>query len=736
MHRPQRLEGPRARLGVVQVLVLALLATLGGRLWYLQVRSGPEFQAAAAANDLRSVATPAVRGDILDDQGHPLVANQATLEVTADLSTLQQQPKGGVEVLNRLAALLGIPEQQIEQQIRLCSSKVSQPCWAGSPYQPVPVAANVPTAVGLEILEDHDKFPGITAQSAAVRTYPAPFGANAAQMLGYLSPVTSTELAKPGNDFQPTDMVGRSGLEAEYDSILRGKSGVAEVAVDNLGRAVRTVSQTVPVPGDDIVTTIDAHVQAVAEKALAGAIQSTHAVWDAETNSYGKANSGAVVVLNVNTGGVVAMASYPTYDPNVWTGGIKPQVYAQLTSTAAGTPLLDRGYQGEYPPGSTFKAVTTSAMLGDGFPSNGTYDCSPAFAVGTQIFHNFEGEAYGPISLKRAIEVSCDTVFYKVAYDMWVKDGGNKPVAHPADPVQSMALDFGLGKDTGIDLPGESPGLIQTRAEKLASWQQNKADWCEHGKDGYPDVAATDPARAAYLKEIAYENCLDGWQFRGGDAVLEAIGQGGVEVTPLQLARVYATIANGGTLYQPHLMQAVETPGGKVVSTYQPKVVGHVPISAATHDFLVNALEGVAKEGTASGVYGAWPQGAIPVGAKTGTADVYGQNPTSVFASVVPANHPQYAVVMMVPQGGQGAQVSGPAVEQIEEAMFGVQGGAALANAALLPTPPANLPVISADGLLPAKFPYPQQWPPAPPATQPPAAPREAPAGFDNKGRR
>ncbi len=734
MHRPQRLDGARARLGVVQVLVLALLATLGARLWYLQVRSGPEFQAAAAANDLRSVSTPAVRGDILDDQGHPLVENRATLEVTVDLSTLEAQPKGGTAVLDRLAALLGMSEQQITQQIRLCSSTVGQPCWAGSPYQPVPVAVDVPDGVGLEILEDHDKFPGVTAQPTAVRSYPQPFGANAAQILGYLSPVTPSELAKPGNDFQPTDMVGRAGLEAQYDSILRGRSGVAEVAVDNLGRAVRTVSQTAPVPGDDIVTTIDAHIQAIAEQQLAAAIKSTHAVWDTDTHSYGKADSGAVVVLNVNTGGVVAMASYPTYDPNVWTGGISPQAYAQLTSAAAGTPLLDRAYQGQFAPGSTFKAVTTSAALQDGFDPNGTYDCSTDFAIGSQDFHNFEGEAYGPISLKQAIEVSCDTVFYRIAYDMWLKDGGNNPVAHPADPVQSMSLDYGLGRPTGLDLPGEAPGLIETRQEKLSSWQELKAGWCAHASTGYPDVAATDPARAAYLKEIAYENCLDGWQFRGGDAVLEAIGQGGVEVTPLQLARVYATVANGGTLYVPHLMQAVMTPGGKLVSSYQPKVVSQVPISSRTRDFIVNALEGVAQQGTASGVYGVWPQNAIPVGAKTGTADVYGQNPTSVFASVVPANHPQYAVVMMIPQGGQGAQVSGPAVEKIEEAMFGVQGGGVLGNAALLPTPPPRLPAISAAGLLPVSFPYPQQWPPVAP---PPPAPREAPAGYgDSRGKR
>ena len=728
MHRPQRLDGARTRLGVVQVLVLALLATLGGRLWYLQVRSGPQFQAAATANDTRTVAAAATRGVILDDQGHPLVDNKATLQVTVDLNTLKRQPKGGADELARLAALLGQPVQQLALKTRLCTATVGQPCWAGSAYQPVPVAANVPTDVGIEILEDHDKFPGITAQPAAVRTFPAPFGVNAAQLLGYLSPATPAEIAQPGGAFQATDMVGRSGLEAQYDSVLRGKAGVAQVAVDNLGRAVRTVSQTAPVPGNDIVTTIDAHVQEIAEKALAQAVDSAKNVFDNETNSVGKGESGAVVVLNVNTGGVVAMASYPTYDPNVWTGGINPKVYAQLTSPAAGLPLLDRGYQGQYPPGSTFKAVTTSAMLQDGFSSKGNYDCSTDFKVGNQIFHNFEGEAFGQISLKQAIEVSCDTVFYKVAYDMWVKDGGIHPVAHPADPVQAMALDFGLGKPTGLDLPGEAGGLIETRQEKLASWQENKADWCAHGRDGYPSVAATDPARAEYLKAVAAENCQDGWQFRPGDAVLEAIGQGGVEVTPLQLARVYATIANGGTVYQPHLMQAVMTPGGKVVSTYKPKVVGHVPVDAATRGFLMNALEGVAQSGTASGVYGGWPQNTLPVAAKTGTADVYGQNPTSVFASVVPADHPQYAVVMVVPQAGQGAQVSGPGVEQIEEAMFGVQGGGQQPNAALLPTPPPNLPVITADGMLPASFPYPQQWPPAAP---PPEAPREAPAAVD-----
>jgi penicillin-binding protein 2 len=394
------------------------------------------------------------------------------------------------------------------------------------------------------------------------------------------------------------------------------------------------------------------------------------------------------------------MATYPSYDPSVWSGGISPSVYAHLTDPNAGTPLLDRAFQGQFAPGSTFKIVTASAMLQDGFPANGTYDCSPDFAVGSQDFHNFEGEAYGPISLKQTIEVSCDTVFYRAAYEMWQRDGGNHPVAHPADPVQTMALDYGLGKPTGIDLPGEASGDVQTRQEKLATWQKMKGVWCTRAKTGYPEVAGSDPARAAYLKQIANENCLDGYQFRGGDAVIEAIGQGGILVTPLQLARVYGALANGGTLYQPHLEKAVISPNGKVISTFQPKVVGHVPISGATRSFLVNAFEGVTEAGTAAGVYGAWPRDQIKVAAKTGTADVYGKQATSVFASFVPADHPQYAIAMMVSQGGQGAITSGPAVEKIEEAIYGVQGNTVVPAAALLPQPPAKLPVINPDGTL------------------------------------
>ncbi|MGH6653896.1 MAG: penicillin-binding protein 2 [Actinocrinis sp.] len=701
MFRDTRVTQPaRSRMAVVQVLVLALLVTLGARLWFLQVHSGSEFQQAAAANDLRTVATAAVRGSILDDQGRPLVDNRTTLQVTVDLGTLAQQRDQGRAELQKLAAQLGVPASQVQQRARLCSPTVGQPCWTGSPYQPVPVAQDVPVRTAVKIMEENDAFPGVTVEPAAARVYPKPYGVQAAQVLGYLSPVSPGELSAPGSTYQPTDMVGRSGLEQTYDQQLRGTPGVAQVSVDNLGRAVRTVSETAPTPGDDVVTTLDAHIQSIAEQQLATAISNARKGWDKGTNAAYRADSGAVVVLDVHTGGVVAMATYPSYDPAVWSGGISSADYAHLISPKAGTPLLDRAYQGQFAPGSTFKLITASAMLHDGFSSKATYDCSPDFAIGSQDFHNFEGESYGPITLKRTIEVSCDTVFYRAAYQMWLADGGNRPVKNPKDPVQTMAREYGLGRPTGIDLPGEAGGDVQTRQEKQATWDRMKGVWCNRATTGYPEVARTDPARAAYLKQIAYENCQDGWQFRGGDAVIEAIGQGGILVTPLQLARAYAAFANGGTLLRPHLEKAVISPTGKVVSTFQPKVDGHVPVSAKTRAFLLNAFEGVAQEGTAMGVYGIWPQNQIKVGAKTGTADVYGKQATSVFASFLPADHPQYAVAMMVSQGGQGALTSGPAVEKIEEALYGVQNGAVVPKAALLSQPPAQLPQIRPDGTL------------------------------------
>jgi penicillin-binding protein 2 len=722
---------------VLRVLVLALLVTLVGRLWYLQVRGGTGFRDAAAANDVRTVVTPAVRGSILDDTGRPMVDNRPGLGLSVNRSVLTAQKDHGTAVLDRLGKILGVNPQTIADTIRPCTATVPKPCWNGPLLAPVPVAHDVSVGQALTVSEQNELYPGVTAGPDLVRRYPAPYGMNAAHILGYLSPVTESEVTAaaksaanvvsgnpatvdPASLLQRSDLIGRSGLEATYDAALRGTPGATQLSVDILGHPLSTLSSVPPVNGGYLVTSIDARIQAVAEKQLQEAIQRAKSQTSPTNGQPYKADSAAVVVMDARTGRVVAMASSPTYDPNVWTGGISAAQYTALTSDSAGTPLISRAYQGQFAPGSTFKAVTTAAMLENGWSANQGYDCPSVLKIGSQSFTNFEGESFGAQSLKQAIEMSCDTVFYKVAYDMWLKDGGLKPVAHPAEPIATMAHAFGLGRRTGIDLPGEAAGDIQDRAEKLKTYNQMKDIWCKRGKDGYPELLSSDPTRAAYLKAIAKENCIDGDKYRGGDAVISAIGQGGDLLSPLQLARVYAAVANGGTLFQPQIGRAVLATDGKLVKDLAPIVTLRVPVSGSTLSFLGDALHGTAVEGTAAPAFAGWPMALIPAYAKTGTAEVYGKQTTSCFVAYAgTSTGPRYVVAMMVSQGGTGVGTSGPSVEKILEALYGVDMGHPDPNGTL----PTTLPVIRPDGLLPA-LPAAATLPTPPPPTASPTGKR------------
>ncbi len=696
-------ERSNLRLIVLQVLVLSLLVTLLGRLWYLQVIAGDTYSQAATANRVREVVTPAVRGLILDDRGRPLVQNRTTLVVTVDRTALGKQPDDGDAVLARLAKLLDTNFADVYDKVQLCGQPGAKPgvCWYGSPYQPIPVARDVPTDVALQVLERREAFPGISADLEAVRDYPAPAKANAAHMLGYIGPVLDTDIEAAKEAGEPelrtSDVIGKAGLEQVYDSYLRGTPGVKQLSVDNAGNVTGTVGETAPTSGDYLVTSIDAKVQAVAEKALKDRIDAARA-GDTFENTPHKADSGAVVVMDVKTGRIVAMASYPSYNPSVWVDGISQKQYDRLTSKKANTPLISRAMSAGFAPASTFKVVSTAAAAAAGYSVNGTYPCPSSYQVGDVAKQNYESGAYGNITLKRALEVSCNTVFYKLAYETWLRDGGTDPKGNPKEYFVNTARGFGYGSRTGIDLPSEASGAIVSREDKQTTYDQLKDTWCRRGKTGYPEEK--DPQRAAYLKAIAAENCIDGWQYRGGDAVAFAIGQSDTLVTPLQVARVYAAIANGGTLWEPQVAKAVVAPDGSVVKRFKPVKSGKLPASPATIAFLQDALRGVAVEGTGAGVFG--PSFPIKVGAKTGSGQVEGKDDTSWFASFGPTNDPQYAVVMMISQGGTGSGTSGPGVRSIYEALYGVNGTKVNLNKAILPNgkPPRRLPKISADGVV------------------------------------
>jgi penicillin-binding protein 2 len=406
--------------------------------------------------------------------------------------------------------------------------------------------------------------------------------------------------------------------------------------------------------------------------------------------------------MDVRTGGIVAMASYPSYDPNIWVGGISSKDYKSITSKKNNYPNQSRAFQGEFAPASTFKAVSLPAAVKAGYSLNGSYDCPSAYSIGGTPKRNYESQGYGVISMYRAIQVSCDTVFYKFAYETWLRMGGLKAKKNAKDPFTEMAKAYGLGRPTGLDLPSESDGRIADRAWKRAYWKATKDFYCAKAKTGYPEVASKDPQRAAYLLQLSKENCADGWAYRGGDAANFAIGQGDTTTTPLQMARVYAAVANGGTLVTPHIGRAVVTPQGELVRKIEPEPAGRIPVSQTTLKWLRDALRGVTEGGTGYGPFAraAFPLSKVPVATKTGTGEVYGKQTTSWFASYAPANKPQYAVVMMVSQGGTGSGVSGPSVAELYKTLFGISGQRVDLAKAAPPGghPTTELPVVRPDG--------------------------------------
>jgi penicillin-binding protein 2 len=669
----------RKRLVVVYVVLGALLGGLGYRAWSLQVGSHSSYVALANADQIRDVVQPPVRGEIVDDNGAPLVSNGSALSVSVNMSVLSQQPGSGRAELQLLAPLLGTTVAALEQKTRPCTAGVKQPCWAGSPYQPIPVAQNVSQQIAVQVLEDKRELPGITAQVEPVVKYAQPVGTDASQLLGYLQPITASEVKKlgvPVTGFSGIDLVGQSGLEGQYDKELRGTPGSDEVSVNAAGQVTGTIKRTAAKAGDELVTSINTQLQVDVQNELAAAIQRTQA----EGNT--KATSGAAVVMTT-TGRVVAMASYPTYNPAVWSGGISTAEFNKIFGTGDSEPILERATQGEYAPGSTWKVTSTTAGINAGYGINGQYNCPATTTIDGHTYADDGNPNLGPMSYREALIISCDTVFYNLAYNIWKKDHPqDNDVTSPSAPVQEMQkteLEWGFGKPTGVDLP-ESTGTVPTREWLYYYWKDNAnqgQDWCKFGK-----------ANGSYVQQIEFDDCKSGNVWTPGQSVIAAIGQGYVAVTPLQLARAYAALANGGTLYSPRIGEELVSPTGKVAQRITPPVSGHLPASASTLAYIRSALAGVVTQGTAAGAFSGFPLGKVCVAGKTGTAQVAGDMATSVFASFAPCGNPKYVVVMMIPDSGNGGDVSAPAIRQIWDSIYGLEGHKAALPGGALPKPP------------------------------------------------
>jgi penicillin-binding protein 2 len=669
----------RRRLVVLYVVLGALLGGLGYRAWSLQVGSHSSYVALASADRIRNVVQPPVRGEIVDDNGAPLVSNASALVVSVNTSVLSQQPHDGQAELRTLARLLGTTVAALQAKTRPCTAGVKPPCWPGSPYQPIPVAQNVPQQIAVQVLEDKRSLPGITAQVQPVIKYAQPISTAASQLLGYLQPITGPEVKKlgiPVTGFSGVDLVGQSGLEGQYDQELRGTAGSDEVSVNAAGQITGTIKHTAAKAGDELVTSINSQLQVDVQNELASAIQRT----EAEGNS--KARTGAAVVMTT-TGRIVAMASYPTYNPAVWSGGISSAQFNQIFGSADSEPILDRATQGEYAPGSTWKVTSTAAAVQAGYGINGQYNCPAATTIAGHSYANDGAPNLGPMSFRQALIVSCDTVFYDLAYDIWKKDHPRaNDVTSSKAPVQEMQgaeLKWGFGRPTGVDV-AEGSGTVPTREWLYYYWKDNAhqgQNWCKYGKEN-----------GSYIQQIEWDDCRSGNVWTPGQSVIASIGQGYVSVTPLQLANAYAALANGGTLYSPRIGEELVSPTGTVDKKITPPVLGHLPASGATLAYIRSALAGVVTQGTAQGAFGGFPLGRVCVAGKTGTAQVAGNLATSVFASFGPCGHPKYVVVVMIPDSGYGADVSAPAVRQIWDSIYGLEGHKAALPGGALPRPP------------------------------------------------
>ena len=622
----------------------------------------------------------------------PLALNRVGVAITVDRTKLDRQPDKGVAVLRSLSTLLKIEYRDIYQRTRLCGELAKGEragCWTGSRFQPIPLTKEADPELALRIVERPDQYPGVSATPVSIRNYPANAGANAAHLLGYIGPLTEEDLSGAnGRSYFRSESIGKAGLEIQYDEYLRGSPGIKTVIVDRKEAVTSTTQNSKPVGGNHLVTSIDVRVQAAAESALADAVR--------RARSMGYPSDGAAaVVMDVRNGQIIALASHPTYDPNSYERGLTVAEAKNLYSEKAGVPALSRALQGLFAPASTFKAVSAVAAANAGYNLNATYDCPSQVEVGTRAFQNFESKALGRISLKKGIAVSCDTIWYRIAFDEWLRDGGLKPKSNANDYFFKAAKGFQVGVKTGIDLPSESSGRLADREWRKSWYEQNKDFYCNYKE------RSTKSQQTAFLIQLAYENCLDGDKIRAGDAVNFSIGQGDTVISPLKLAQMYAAIANGGTILKPTIAKAIVKTDGTVIKEFKPEKLGVIPATKETIKFLNSSLREVVISGTGAGAFNSFP---IPISGKTGTAQVFGRNPngsakadTSWFASYGPSNKPRFVVVMMVSQGGFGASVSGVGTRKIYETLFGVEGSKVSSAKILFPSgiPPVGLPKIS-----------------------------------------
>lgn len=662
------------RLTFLSVVVIALFLALLSRLWFLQVLAGDRYVELADTNRLRQVVTEAPRGDILASGGEQLVRNRPALAVSADRQALVDEDGDPLDaeaerVISRLALLLDLSEDSVLE--RLTSRRYS-------PFRPVPIAVDVTPEIAFSVREHQELFPGVTTETLPLRDHP--YGTLAAHVVGYLNQISEAELDDERfADYRGGDLIGRAGVEAVYESWLRGIEGTRLLEVNAQNRVLDVLRETESTPGNDLVLSIDLELQAAVEHLLeAGMVASRDIVRTDGRNL--PSTAGSAIVMDVD-GAVLALASNPTYDPRKFVGGLSQDYADYLYNTPeVPQPAVNRAIQGRYPPGSVFKTVSGAAGVESGQVGPSTLlPCPSSYTIGGNTFRNWNASAEPAMPLSRALMRSCDTYFYDIAYRQWQTEQrqiaaadassatgpGTTTAGAVTEVLAEVAHRFGFGRRLGIDLPSEATGYIPNRASKEQRWLDRRDRWCDQAEQSEP---------GSYVQLVLEDNCLYGGVWRGGDAVNTSIGQGEIETTPLQVATSYLAVANGGELLRPRVASRIVSPTGEILEEFGREVIGTLDLDAATLGALQQGLRSVVMEpgGTARGAFSGFPLDQIPVAGKTGTAEQKPKVPYAWFVTYAPADDPQYVVVVSVEEGGGGSQTAAPIARNILEVIFGV----------------------------------------------------------------
>lgn len=595
------------RITVLGYIVLGVILLLVLRLAWLQILQGPQYKRVADENRIRRITAQAPRGSMYDRNGAVLADNRPSFA----LSVIPYEYTNAKDATPLLASITGVSQQDIERMIKDAEE---------FPYTPVRIKRDIDQATVAKVQERKYYLPGVIIEAVPVRYYP--YKQLSSHALGFVGRISEEEYAaRKSQGYHPNDLVGKDGLEREWESYLRGQDGGREVEVNALGEEVRAIGDQAAIPGNALGLTIDANLQKAVEDAITAQIDTSKMIGE-------PAKGGAVLVVNVKNGAILAMASNPSYDPNVFAGGIDYKDWNALINNP-NNPLTNRVIQNSYPPGSVFKIVTAAAVLETGLATpQEIIEDKGVYILNGWKFYGWEVKGLGPLNVVDALAKSSDPYFYEMGRRLG------------ADTLASYALTFGFGNKSGIKLAGEDSGLVPTEEWKLKTY---KEEWLP------------------------------------GETLIAAIGQGYYNATPVQQALLLMAVANGGIVYKPMLVDRIFNPDGTLRQTIDSEVLRTIYLRPEVWESIRRGLEAVVSRGTASVVFQGFSK---PVAGKSGSAETGRGTTHSWFACYAPSNNPEIAVVAFVEDGGEGSVAAGPVVRKVLEAYFG------LATTPRPPTPP------------------------------------------------